>query len=59
MCSDFSFGNLSLFTATLTVSFNNRLSTSLVIHFAPATPTRKAPAKAENQRLITERGVRV
>jgi hypothetical protein len=55
MRSDCSFGNFLLLTATLTVSFSRRLSTSLVIHFAPATPTRKAPAKAENLKLITER----
>ena len=58
ICSDCFTGNaLPLAAATLMLSFNSRLSTSFVIHFAPATPTKKAPASAENRRLIPVRAL--
>jgi hypothetical protein len=43
------------FPASLTLSFHAPLSDSLVSHFAPAMPTRKAPANAGNFKLISER----
>ena len=46
MCSDCSIGNALPLAATLTLSFNSRLSTSFVIHFAPATaPETQPPAR--------------
>ncbi len=56
ICSQ-SLSSIFLCAATFTLSFSNRLSTSPVIHLAPATPTRKAPARAENLRLICDRSV--
>ena len=46
---------ISFRTAIFTLSANSLLSTSFVIHLAPATPTIKAPASAEKVRLICVR----
>ena len=46
---------ISFLAATFMLSLKSLLSTSLVIHLAPATPTMKAPASAENVRLSSER----
>ena len=53
IASAFSVDIFSFVPATFTLSFNRPLSASFVIHLAPATPTRNAPARAENSRLVT------
>ena len=46
IASIFSGDIFSFLAATFTLSFSKLLSASFVIHFAPTTPIRKAPAKA-------------